>query len=102
MATVESDGDEYYHESTEVEYPGHFLGDKSGKAFIYIRPGVEGSDGMEFEARANGFCKIPYYRVKARESASIDRCCEHGCDDCEFSGFKVKTEESTDKEGEKL
>lgn len=60
----------------ECEYPGHFIRHVGPKAFVYVKPGTPDLvGGTPFEARANGFCKVAFYRLSPNPDGSPIEIC---------------------------
>lgn len=82
--TVAGHSEGYYDQGEPLrdEFPATLIRLIGSKALVFIVPGVEGKghcgDGIPFETRGRGFCKIPLSRLTARDGKA-----EAICKDCE-------------------
>lgn len=73
---VMSPGDIYDEETSNADYPAWFVREtkEDRKALIYIRPGqlpLTGDNDYAFQAKADGFCKVAWWRLSADERVGV-------------------------------
>jgi len=67
-----------YEEPERATFPAHFMTQRGTKAHVYIKPGVSDTSGLyEFDPKNNGFCNLPFERVKAHPDGDPIEVCDH-------------------------
>jgi hypothetical protein len=67
-ATTLAFGPEAGEESYQADFPGTVIRVVGSKALVFIAKGAKArGDDYEFEPMGNGFCKIPLFRLSARD-----------------------------------